>query len=228
MLESLLISQVLLWIVILVLSLVCYALVRQIGVLYERIAPAGALAMNQKLAGGDKAPAMQLTALDNTVLSIGQPSGEILSLSSLQPAKNQLLFFLSPSCPLCKTLLPILKHIQRDQEASLDIILASDGEEVFSHQTFIKKEALEQFPYVISEPLGLSYGVSQLPYAVLINKTGLISALGVVNTREHLESLFEAEQLGQPTIQDYLHQQTSNDTTNNAQAKSEALAYEVR
>ena len=54
--------------------------------------------------------------------------------------------------------------------------------------------------------LGKSYGVSKLPYAVLIKHDNSIASLGIVNSREHLESLFEAEALGIASIQDYLAQ----------------------
>ncbi len=196
MLDILLTSQALLWAIVIVLALVCLALVRQVGVLYERIAPMGALAMNRRLAGGDTAPTLSLTSLTGDTVTIGPDA-------SAGQANSQLLFFLSPDCPVCKTLLPILKSIKHKQ---LDILLASDGGDPDTHRRFITKYGLEGFPYVLSEALGLTYGVSKLPYAVLINAQGSISALGIVNTREHMESLFEADSLGQATIQDYLHE----------------------
>lgn len=228
MLESLLVSQIVLWIIILVLSVVCFALVRQVGILYERIAPAGALAMNQKLVGGDRAPTVQVTSLDNTALSIGQQTEPNAEISPMTSPKSQLLFFLSPSCPVCKTLLPILKKIGKDNKSSLNIILASDGEDISAHQAFINKENLASFAYVLSEPLGMAYGVSKLPYAVLIDEKGFISALGIVNTREHLESLFEAKLLGKPTIQDYLESENINNTTPNSESEKEGMVYEIR
>jgi len=46
--------------------------------------------------------------------------------------------------------------------------------------------------------------VSRLPYAVLIDERGVIRAKGLVNSREHLESLFNAKELGVGTVQDYI------------------------
>lgn len=204
MLESLLVSQVLLWIVVIILGLVCLALIRQVGILYERIAPAGALSMNQRLSGGDIAPELSVLSLDGKSINIGGLDATLQTNSSPDLGKSQLLFFLSPTCPVCKTLLPILKSIKKSEHAWLDIILASDGDDKESHKSFVRKHGLEAFPYVISQSLGLTYGVSKLPYGVLINEGGLVSALGIVNSREHLESLFEARLLGKSTIQDYL------------------------
>lgn len=195
MLEGLIISQGLLWLVIIIQSLVCFALARQVGVIYERIAPAGALAVNRQLVGGDKAPELSVPTLNGAFISIG-------SFSDNQ--KSQLIFFLSPDCPICKTLLPVLKSLSRDEASWLNIILASDGGVEDTHRNFVDQQQLGQFSYVLSEELGMSYGVSKLPYAVLVDENGTISALGMVNSREHLESLFEAKWLGKSTIQDYL------------------------
>ena len=196
MLETLIVSQILLWLIVIALAIVCLALVRQVGILYERIAPAGALAMNKQLAGGDKAPRLSVETLTGQTLQIG------FSEKALDNAKSQLVFFLSPTCPVCKTLLPILKSIRQHESSWLDIVLASDGDE--DHSAFIRAQSLGDFPYVVSKHLGMSYGVSKLPYGVLIDEKGNISALGIVNSREHLESLFEAKALGKATIQDYL------------------------
>ena len=57
---------------------------------------------------------------------------------------------------------------------------------------------------VLSSELGMTYRVSKLPYAVLIDEEGRIRAKGLVNTREHLESIIEAKQMGVASIQDYL------------------------
>ncbi len=39
--ETLIVSQVILWVVVLALGIAVLALARQVGVLYERVAPAG-------------------------------------------------------------------------------------------------------------------------------------------------------------------------------------------
>ena len=45
-------SNIVLWIALIVITVIVFALVRQIGVLYERVAPAGALSINQQLKVG--------------------------------------------------------------------------------------------------------------------------------------------------------------------------------
>ena len=188
-------SQIVLWIGLLTLGVVCMALARQIGVLHQRIAPAGALSLRQPLKIGDATPEMTLPGLDGSAVKIGGVRG----------GRSQLLLFLSPNCEICETLLPALRSAQGAERSWLDIILASDGE-LDRHATFVREKALTKFPYVVSEQLGRSYGVAKLPYAVLIDEAGKLSSTGLVNTREHLESLFVAKETGVSSIQQFLSQ----------------------
>jgi methylamine dehydrogenase accessory protein MauD len=57
---------------------------------------------------------------------------------------------------------------------------------------------------VLSAELGMTYRVSRLPYAVLIDEQGKVRAKGLINSREQLESLFAAKDLGVATVQEYL------------------------
>jgi methylamine dehydrogenase accessory protein MauD len=188
-------SQIALWVALAVLGVVCIALARQIGVLHQRIAPAGALSLRQPLKLGEMTPEMTLTGLDGTPVKIGGARG----------GRGQLVLFLSPDCEVCETLLPALRSAHGAERSWLDMVLASDGE-ASKHAEFVRDKGLTKFPYVLSEHLGRSYGVSKLPYAVLIDESGKLSATGLVNTREHLESLFVAKESGVSNIQQYLGQ----------------------
>lgn len=188
-------SQVALWIGLLVLGLVCMALARQVGVLHQRIAPAGALSLPQPLKLGDATPQMQVPGLDGSTVQIGGVRG----------GRSQLVLFLSPDCPICEALLPAVRSAQTAERQWLDIVLASDGPSD-RHAQFVQEKNLTRFPYVVSEHLGRSYGVAKLPYAVLIDEAGKLVSTGLVNTREHLESLFVAKESGIKSIQQYLSQ----------------------
>ena len=188
-------SQIVLWVAVLALGVVCMALARQIGVLHQRIAPAGALALRQPLKPGEPVPEMSLTALDGAAVRIGGARG----------GRSQLVLFVSPDCAICESLLPALRSAQGAERAWLDIVLASDGDAQRQLQ-FVKDKGLGRFPYVLSEQLGRSFGVAKLPYAVLIDEAGKLSAAGLVNTREHLDSLFVAKERGVASIQQFLGQ----------------------
>ena len=192
--DALLISNVFLWLVVLALLLVVWALARQIGVLYERIAPMGALMIDQGPKVGDVAPSFSLTSIAGGTVSIGGQLG-----------RGQLLFFLSPTCPVCKKLLPVIRSIANSEKAWLDIVLASDGE-LPQHKAFYERADLGAFPYVLSTELGMTYQISKLPYAVLIDEHGAIRGKGLVNSREQLESLFVAKETGVASIQEFINQ----------------------
>jgi methylamine dehydrogenase accessory protein MauD len=190
---ALAISNIVLWVAVLALLLIVLALVRQLGVLHERIAPAGALMLNRGLAVGERAPMIDVEDLEGRALSIGVPR---------EDGRSTLLVFVSPTCPVCKSLLPAVKSGRRHEKDWLDVVLASDGDRGEQRQ-FALEQGLEGIPYVVSTPLGLGYQVSRLPFAALVDAAGILRARGLVNSREHLESLFEAQRLGVASLQEY-------------------------
>ena len=194
--DAMTVSVVLLWLAVLVLGLLVWALSRQVGVLFERVAPMGALVTDAGPAVGQPSPIFDLTGLQSEQLVIGGPQ-----------AQPTLLFFLAPTCPVCKKLIPILKNVARDEARALRVVLASDGEG--DHLQFIREQGLQALPYVLSTELGMSYRVSRLPYAVLMDRQGTVRAKGLVNSREQLDSLLNAHDMDTPTIQKYLEGQTA-------------------
>ena len=190
---ALAISNIVLWVIVLALLVVVLALTRQVGVLHERISPVGALMLNRGLSVGEQAPALDVVDLEGRGLRIGAPRSDGLST---------LLLFVSPSCPVCASLLPVLKSSRKHEQSWLQIVLASDGEPA-AHREFVRSHGLTGLPYVVSAPLGITYQVNRLPYAALLDESGTLRARGLVNSREHLESLFEAKRLGVASLQEY-------------------------
>lgn len=197
---ALAVSNAVLWLVVIALSVALLAVVRQLGVLHERIAPVGALMLAKGLKVGDPAPQIAVQDLEGRAITVGAVRTD---------ERAALIMFVSPTCPVCKALLPALKSSFAAEREWLDIILASDGETA-SQREFVLAHRLGGFPYVVSAPLGISYQVSRLPFAVLIDAQGVLRARGIVNSREHLESLFEAKRLGFASIQDYFEAAARN------------------
>ena len=201
---SLAVSNALLWILVLGLLVAVWALARQVGILYERVAPMGALITDAGPGLGEASPTFELASLGGGTVAIGGARG-----------RSQLIFFLSPTCPVCKKLLPILRSASRAEKAWLDVVLASDGEST-QHLAFYQDQKLSAFPYVLSADLGMRYRVSRLPYAVLLDEGGVIRAKGLINNREQLESLFNAKEIGVASVQDYLQRDGRVHTGENA------------
>ena len=195
--DVLTVSVVLLWLAVLVLGVMLWALSRQVGVLFERVAPMGALVTDAGPAVGEPSPSFQLRGIQSEAVAIGGPS-----------ERATLVFFLSPTCPVCKKLLPVLKAMQRDERRAVSVVLASDGERA-EHLRFVTEQDLGHMPYVLSTELGMGYRVSRLPYAVLLDRGGMVAAKGLVNSREQLDSLLNAHDMGAPSIQQYLDKQAA-------------------
>jgi len=181
-----------LWIVVAVLAVAVLALARQIGVLHERLQPVGALQLSHGLKVGEPAPELTVTDLRGRELRLGRAHAS---------GHDTLVVFVSPTCPVCKSLLPALRSIRR-REKQVDVVLASDGARL-EHTDFVAAESLDEFPYVLSEALGIAFGAGRLPHAVLIDGAGVVRASGLVNSREHLDSLFEARERGVASLQEW-------------------------
>ena len=188
-----LVSQILLWAAAIVQALLIAALARQIGVLHERIAPAGALSLPKAAQVGSVATPMSLPTTAGTLLEVG----------GTRDGRSQLLFFASPDCPVCKSLLPVVRSAARAERSWLDVVIAGDGDAA-GYRHLASAHGLEDLPMVLSEMLGRAFGVSKLPYAVLIDEQGKVASTGLVNSREHLESLFVAKEHGVASIQEFL------------------------
>jgi len=190
---ALAISTLLLWLAVVVLAALVFALMRQIGVLHERIAPAGALVGREGPQPGEAAPQLEVADWQGAPLRLGGVA---------EDARATLLFFVSPTCPVCKTLLPYVAGICRAEDPSTRLVIASDGPRA-EHEAFVRDFALHRGHYVLSAPLAQAYQVGRLPYAILVDPAGTVAARGLVNTREHLESLFEARRRGVASVQDH-------------------------
>jgi methylamine dehydrogenase accessory protein MauD len=130
--------------------------------------------------------------MDGAPLSIGK---------TLAKGRMQLLLFVSPHCPLCKDLIPIAKNFARAEK--LDIVFVGD-DDLGEQQAMIARLEMGGLPFVNGPVVGRTFHVDRLPHAVLIGDSGTVLSKGLVNSREHLESLVTAHEMGVVSVQDYL------------------------
>jgi len=195
---TLIVVLVLQWIFLIGLGVIVLALVRQVGVLHTRFGPApGALMISRGIKIGERSPEFKLRSLDAQDVVIGgaDPAG-----------RSTLVMFVAPECPVCAKLLPALRSIGSSESSWLRLVFASDGE-IDVQKKFWMAKGLSEHPYVLSQELGTTYQIGRLPYGVLLDEQGVMVAQGLCNTREHIESLFEAKRLGVSSIQDYMERE---------------------
>jgi methylamine dehydrogenase accessory protein MauD len=182
----------LLWVVVIFLSLAVLALARQVGVLHERVAPAGALINGAGPGVGEQSPRLEVHALAGNAITVG---------STLATGKALLMLFVSQTCPICKKLIPIAVDFAKSER--LDVLFVGDAD-LSEQRKLIAQFALDEHRFVNGSEIGMAYRVDKLPYAVLLDDLGVIAAKGLVNSREHFESLIIAKETGFASIQSYL------------------------
>ncbi|MES1974944.1 MAG: methylamine utilization protein MauD [Pseudomonadota bacterium] len=197
MLTILLASQIISWIIILSLGVALLALARQVGVLHMRVAPAGALTTAGGPSVGSGAPAIPAVSLDGTKAMIG---------GALPGVPLRLLMFVSATCPLCKALIPMARSFAHDERVTL-IFVGDDEPQV--QRDMIARHGLGGYQFINGPDVGQAFAVGKLPYAVLLDENGVILSKGLVNSREHLESLVVAHEIGVRSVQDYIRDLTA-------------------
>ena len=192
---TMLISYLILWALVIFLSLLVFALARQVGVLHERVAPAGALMPTNGPKVGEMTDVMSVSDLQGDAVAIGGADSAGLAT---------LILFISPTCPVCKSLVPVARSLVSYEGRRMRLVFASDGDKIDQHVAYGSDLDLKDYPYLVSQALGLAYAVSKLPFAVLIGSDGTLQSKGLVNSREHLESLVESMDSGVASLQDYV------------------------
>jgi methylamine dehydrogenase accessory protein MauD len=190
-----LISYLILWALVIFLSLLVFALARQVGVLHERVAPAGALMPTNGPKVGEMTDVMSASDLQGDAVAIGGADSAGLAT---------LILFISPTCPVCKSLVPVARSLVSYEGRRMRLVFASDGDKIDQHVAYVSDLDIKDYPYLVSQALGLAYAVSKLPFAVLIGSDGTLQSKGLVNSREHLESLVESMDSGVASLQDYV------------------------
>ena len=151
---ALLVSTLVLWIAVAVLAVVVFALVRQIGVLHQRIAPVGALMIGGGPKTGETVPVLELRGSRGLGSAHRRRERERTQHAALLPLAH--LSDLQERC--CRPCAP------RGEASGVrsDLVLASDGE-LAAQRQFVAGHQLGDFPYVVSAQLGLTYQVGKLP-----------------------------------------------------------------
>jgi methylamine dehydrogenase accessory protein MauD len=191
--DGLLVSHVLLWCLVIALAFVVLALSRQVGVLHERVSPAGALMPTNGPKTGERTPPETYRDLAGAEVVVGGPAAD---------GRATLVLWVSPTCPVCRTLVPTAVSLAEAERFRL--VFASDGDRPEAHAAYARDLRIAAFPYVVSQALGVRFAVGKLPFAALIGADGVLGGKGLVNTREHLESLVEALHTGVASLQDYV------------------------
>lgn len=193
-----LISYIALWLLVALLLIAVFTLARQVGILHTRLGPVGARMVNAGLEIGVTAPALNATDIQGLVMTLGSERG-----------KPTLLLFVTPSCGTCSALAPALRALWQSERAHLEIALVSMYSNDDEASQFVAKYKLKQIPVTTSPSVSFDYQVTSPPFAMLIDKQGIVRAKGITNNSEHLESLLNVLDVGHESLEQWHREEKS-------------------
>jgi methylamine dehydrogenase accessory protein MauD len=168
-----LVSYVVLWALVAALALLTLALARQIGTLHLRLGPRGALELDEEGPPLGEAPEpVDARDLDGRPVAIGGPG------------HPQLLLFVSPGCPVCREVLPSLPVAAR--VGGMRPVVVSDSADPAD-----AVPVTGAAPFVLGPKVARAYLVPGTPYAVALDRLGVVQAKGTINNLEQLEGLVD-------------------------------------
>lgn len=168
---------------------VAYRMVLRLRRLFQEIAPVGALTNSRGPQPGDACPTQPFATLD----------GQAMPLAG--GAAPRLLLFVSATCPISRKVIPIARSFCVRE--GLELVLAGDDDAVVQTR-FAQQTATPPAMFINDPALGRALEVDKLPAAFLLDQQGGLIARGLVNNREHLESLLNAWESGFGTVQAYI------------------------
>jgi methylamine dehydrogenase accessory protein MauD len=87
--------------------------------------------------------------------------------------------------------------------AHIQIEFSASNSDLSEQRAYVEGNAPADITYVVSTDLEMSFQVSRLPHAALIDEQRVLRARRIGESREHLESLFEAMGPGVSSLQEY-------------------------
>jgi methylamine dehydrogenase accessory protein MauD len=169
-------SYVVLWFVVLALSLLVVALARQVSVLHLRLGPRGALEIDDEGPPLGEAPEpVEALDLDGEPVTVGGPGDP------------RLVLFVSPACPVCREVLPSLPAVARETRTT-PVVALDDGvpeaRAAYGSKRFGSR--------IVAAPgLHEAFRVPGTPYALVLDRLGVVQAKGTVNNLEQMEGLVD-------------------------------------
>jgi methylamine dehydrogenase accessory protein MauD len=173
----LMLSQVLLWALVLALGFLLLGTLRALGLMRWRLEQLEATTPSRLgrngLKPGKKAPDFTLPSVAGTEVSLSNFTG-----------RQVLLVFVQPGCGPCRQVTPELNRLQ--DKGEVQVVAVSNGDREANRKWAGEVRAC--FPVLTQERLSLSrrYEAFATPFAFLIDEKGVIRSAGIINSRQHL------------------------------------------
>jgi len=172
------------FVILLILAVFVLSLARQVGILHERLSPAGVERTRSGIGVGERLPMEKLDALSGAPVEIGPAS------------EPQALLFVAADCPICRSVLPGFERGLAESGMAgywISDGLPATGEEFPDYAAYASEHHIDPDRFLISQELGLALGVRQLPALVLLDDNSRLQSLDVLSGPRQLRRIFEAQ-----------------------------------
>ena len=166
-------SNIALWAVVILQTLLILALFRYLGLLLNRLPAQG--------------PPLSRSAPRREVVDI---EGEKHVLGERSP-RHQVLIFTLPNCPWCKEMAPHVAPFMASLGPEYDLLLVlSDQTPAGDARSYAQRlGGGAPLALAIAPDLFESYGIPGTPYGLLVDKEGIVRTKGTTNTLTDLQTL---------------------------------------
>lgn len=187
------ISGALLWAIVLTQVALTLALARLVGRLSRRLPPGGARVIDPGPEIGETIDGWEAVDLFGKRVEYRFPR-----------ERGLLLIYVSPHCSTCTALLPSAKSFMREVAEQVEgawvMVLGTDETQI----AYARRYGLDVAPVFSEQRMPPGFRLEGAPFACWIDGQGIVRAKGMVNHREHLESLARAVETGHPSMDSYL------------------------
>lgn len=175
------------FIILMGLAVVVLSLARQVGILHERLTPAGMERSKSEVRMGEVVP-LQGAEGPEPLRAI---SGEPVALAG----KRTALLFMSAECPICRSVLPAFEDAVGDSGFAAYWVadgLPGPSGNMPDYNQYADEQRLDQDRLLVSQELGLTLGVQQIPALVLIDAEQKLIAREVLSGPRQVAALLSS------------------------------------
>lgn len=187
------VSYVVLWAIVLALVALTLSLARLVGRLSRRLPPGAARVIDPGPEVGESIEGWKSIDLLGRPVEFHFPR-----------ERGLLLVYVSAHCSTCAALLPaaksFMREIARETEGAWVMVFGSGSTEI----GYARQHGLDTAPVLTEKSLPATFQLEGAPFACWVDPMGIVRAKGMVNHREHLESLARAVELGHGSMDSYL------------------------
>ena len=155
-------------------SVALIGLIRQVGLLHIRIQPVPALDTEEGPHEGDE-------------LETASQIMEVITVP--QNIERILLGFISPTCGLCKPLLPAFQSVAAMQGDDVATVLVADVEPERAGD-YLRGHGI-RLPYFAAPSVFKDSNVPGAPFVIVVDGSGIVLSAGGVNSLEQIELLLD-------------------------------------